>query len=1612
MGHFGVYKALIACIFCIGISYVPAQAGYMHTPMTLTDTLSINELVKSRLGRTANSEIMTLAEDFDNIWFSTSLNNEHRAKIEGILSFFQKNNLRAYPYFTGLIEGLSGAIIVHQLDAENISRYLSFIELYIALNEPEKLRAFLLQSAHLLKHNAIYNTSYYKLIFVGGKLEFDEVEGLYVPVEEEEFIADTKEEDPWAGTAWAGTDWDNASWDDAQWNDDGWGNSEWEDKFKGDEFFADDDIADDKLNFLDPAPKLIGPLAVLKKTDLLFLTPFDTFKVTGTSITIELPGNRIVGESGRVDWSAAGLPKDSVFAELNNYHFKANIPALEAEKVNLSYYGLIDQTVEGLFEYRAHPRNKFGKHYPKFISTRAGVNYTGLREKGVTLKGGLQLDGAKISTRSVMGSGSTLSVMNQIGNTIQTKALYFDIDTAEISTSLASITIKHKRDSIYHPGVEMRYNMRQKSLSLFKNNRAFERTPYYSSFFNIFFSTDQILWDINTDSMVVKTISARQFNPAVFESAEYFNEYRFNSLSALNNFHPLLLISNYSDKSRKKVFYLDEMMETLPKEVSVKSVRGSMRVLAENGFIEYDPFNGRIKILDRTTHYVKSFYGQKDYDNMKIESVTGKKANAIIKLNDQELIINGVKEFNLNIKLGVSIQPKDEQVTLLRNRDLRFDGTVKAGNYEYIGEGFTMDYDSFLIDMAYIERIKFNLEKQAKRAGASGERVTLENSLVETAGTLYINHPNNKSARRDFPNYPIFNATQGATVYFLGSEILGGVYDQSLYFVIPPFEIDSVSSSDPASISFEGTFHSGGVFPTFEERLRVMPDNSLGFEHPLPDEGMEIYDGIARVFGKLLLNNNGMQGSDRIEYLSTTLYAPSFVFFKDSVTARGSLAHIKSGPYEGTSFPDVDIENYDFRWLPQKDSMYIKSRNVPFKMYDETAEMKGTLIVNRKALFGMGEFNTLGSVVRSKRFRFREHDIAARQALFIIESSEKNKPALRGNGVRLSFDLEKRQAMISPERQGRAAIDFPFAQYKTSIPNATWNLDDRTVSMRKPADVPIKNSYFYSTRKDQDSLVFNATEAIYDIDRLELKVSGIPYIVSADAKIIPENNEALILANAEIQDFFNARLVLDTLNEYHRLFDGNIKILSRRKFEGNATYRYVNAVGDTFNIVMGEFDLQETRVSSRTGRTSYRTVSKGEVNAMDLFLIAPGMYYKGNVTMFADKPALELDGHVKLDLKSIPGYDTWIRYASSGDKKEIRFDFNNSVTEMGDKLTAGLHFETGINDMYATFIFDKRSPLDEDFFIPSGDLFYENKTNEFIIEDPKKAAGKSYKGKIFAFNEATTDVRFEGPLQFIHDQNKEFHMMSAGSGLGNIDRNEFSFNTLMLFKFSLPRQSIQMMGQDALEVIERVGAPEANKDFSSLLTKVAEIIGHEATKAYEERLYQSYMPLYSAGRALLEDMVLSNVDLKWSEGNSSWYSVGRVGLSHFGPFDINASVDGFVEIRKRLEGEVVSIFLQISPACWFYFKYENNELLFYSANDEINRVVQSKSRAGKAKVGQYIFQTVDIQEVKDFIREFRRTYYNIDAPYFLEMAGSESYSAPATPVQSTWEDKKDDDDGF
>ena len=82
--------------------------------------------------------------------------------------------------------------------------------------------------------------------------------------------------------------------------------------------------------------------------------------------------------------------------------------------------------------------------------------------------------------------------------------------------------------------------------------------------------------------------------------------------------------------------------------------------------------------------------------------------------------------------------------------------------------------------------------------------------------------------------------------------------------------------------------------------------------------------------------------------------------------------------------------------------------------------------------------------------------------------------------------------------------------------------------------------------------------------------------------------------------------------------------------------------------------------------------------------------------------------------------------------------------------------------------------------------------------------------------------------------------------------------------------------------------------------------------------------------------------------------------------DINANLDGFVEIKRLEMGTAIKIFLQVSPSCWYFFHYEEDRLILFSSNEMANDLIDRKSKAEKAKFGDFVFLTGDKLEVTKF----------------------------------------------
>lgn len=1607
----GVFTFILLLAFNIGYSQY----------IILTDTVqTFGEKVMLLLDHTNNSSASAIGQDFNALW-PAQFSNQQQKTIIGIALAMQKKGLQHLPFFRDYFGVITTAVNKANISSQKLDHLLDIFSQSLEMQQPVIFKRELNGVRKFFERGAFHHSKNNSLYALGDRYDFEfiplkvneEVPAVLpeqvveeVPeVEEQEDEGDDKQ-DPWAENG-------DSGWGDNVWNEAGENNEE---SKEGEESSNLQEVLAMRSGV--DLPPEEGAVIRFKSVDLAIVTRYDSAILKNTS-GVYMPGkNMFVGHGGTFDWSLTGMKEKMIYADLDGYFINVRRPGFKADEVKLHDNSRLEKPAEGIFEYRSLKHDKpADASYPRFISYDNNNKIKVSGAENFKFRGGVALLGQRRSTACLSNTNSELKASDARGRKFRVEAAQFELGDSLITARNASITIYQGNDSITHPSVKFRYYLNRHEMVAVKELDGFKIRPFSSSYYQMSIDADLITWDLRTDSMNISVMNAKSMLPAYFKSSEYYDEREITELSGVYKFNPLMMVYHFGNKIKSRAFYVEDLIKKL--KLKEKPVRSAMLRLYYLDYIDYDETSGRIYLKDKAIHFVESKNSRKDFDELLIPSLSSDKPNATLHFDNNELTVRGISKFYISEMLDVYIFPKDHEISLLKNRDFKFDGQLFAGNFEFVGRDFTFRYDSFLVDLQNIDSIRFYVDQ------GDNQRERIENKMIGigqnglgskdlafvqagTNGILYINRPDNKSGRRLFPQYPIFNAARGALVYFGDENTLDGAYDKSVYFEVPPFAIDSLSSSDPAAVGFDGTFVGGDILPTFKETLRIMPDNSLGFEHAIPEEGYNLYGSETKLYNRLKLDKNGLVADGMIKHLNSTLNSKSFTLYPDSVVSPQTSFELLVGEYYSVSYPGIVADSASLNWKPFEDQMILKNDSLPFDLYSHTASLDGSIILTSKGVNGEGTMRTKGFESFSKEFDFREDDLQARHASFKLNSENDEKPLLTGEDILLKFDFIKNIADLSPEIEGMAAIDFPYAQMKTSISNATWDLSEGKVYMVKPEDVPIEYSYFYTTREELDSLAFNADAAVYDLEKSELKVSGIPHIAVADAYIIPENNEVLILENATIGELHNTKVIIDTLNEYHHLVDGTIQIHSRKEFSGHASYQYINALKDTFNVKFGQFELWKDKDNKEA---TYQTVSSGIVE--DPILISTGILFKGDMKMYARKKALELDGFVKLDLKSDPDYDTWVRYTSKDEAiQDVMYSFNSAETTDGEKLDAGIYYESMSRDLYAVFAGSKKLVADEELFGADGMLYYDKNRDRYVIEDTAKTNGSKLSGKVYTYDDATGDIGFEGPLNILASD-EEIKIQASGTGSGNIKTNEYAMDIMAKIDFKVDQQALALMAADIFEVVENLNVGEAESDKDAFLYKLAEFIGDRAAQEYDKRLLENYIPVASFSSKLAGSLMFSKLILNWSPERDAWYSTDKLGLSNILKYDINGSIDGFMEIAKTEEkGDVVNIFIQVSSGCWYFFNYEDRRLIIFSSNQAFNDQILKKSNVNKAKLGEYVFAGGDQQDVLKFIDHFRLDYLGISEPYELStpVENVDTFILPG--VGESESDLNEGDDGF
>ncbi|QJW92462.1 hypothetical protein HNV11_22925 [Spirosoma taeanense] len=1332
-----------------------------------------------------------------------------------------------------------------------------------------------------------------------------------------------------------------------------------------------------------PIPAVTGAVLTLKDVTLNMVANGDSVLLSNTSGDLMLKDGIFVGNGGKFTWASVERP--DIFVTLSEYALTIMNPRLLADDVTLTYG--TTKPIKGVFEYVS--KKKSGPTtYPRFMSWQNDVKIPDLGQD-IDYRGGLALSGTQIVGSSASGQPAVLTVKQNGKPAFKAISRRFDFKDSTITAPVAAFVGYVDTDSITHPAVQFRFDKAQRIAWLNRIDRTeYGRVPYADSYHKFYIQPEVARWDLPRRKVDFYQVGAKREVPVRFESFDYFQPQRYTDLTVDYGFHPLQIVANYVSTKKTQTFLDDDITQFV--KVSPVALRGALNRMVLEGYIDRDANTGLMRLSRKGILYVLANAQKRDYDNFQVQSLFASNdstKNATINLDDKIMTIRGVDQFTLSDSLKVFGIPSDKVLRVGKGRAFTLNGQLKAGTLRYAGRDLKFDYDKFAMSLSKIDSITFSSQKLAAQ-GKSGE--VGGDIKYENPGTVYFGSADNKSGRiAGKKTTQRLVMPEGMTVYF-DQPIRGDLaYNRKVYFKIPAIDNDSLGKGD---ISFIGTFYSDGIFPPFKAELKTMPDNTLGFVHKAPATGYPVYGGKSNVklTSEITMDKNGLRAEGVLNHLTASLNTQGILFTTDSLLASGEKGEIREGLVGKGYFPQVQLNNYSLKWWPKADSMVITTQKNNFVFYNATTNLEGGLVLRSSGLFGKGTLRRKDSEAISQSIKFNKDGFLADNAQFRIVSDKEaagsvaGKPILLGNNIDVDFNQTKGIVGLAVNKTQSlddtlgSTMEFPFAAYKTSINRAQWNVNAKTIAMKGD----VKSSTFTATAEEQEGLTFNGSAALYDVEKMTLNISGVPYVTSADARIYPDKGLVTIRRNGEMLAFKNARLVLDTVSLFHRLKNGNIQILSRTRFAGDATYQFATAKGDTASIKMESFELKEapavaastltadTKKTSRGRRnasekplTTYFTVAKAEVEEDDNLQLAPRMLYKGSITMQAPNQDLALDGFIKPALKKrrdlISG---WIPFKEKiAERLEIKVD-KNLKNEGGQQLVAGIHFRLGGGGMYPTFLSPKEDPKDDDLFTATGIMRYDEKDKLYRITsnnvDTTTVTDSSSEEveNAFTFNDPKGLITFKGKLNLLHSAPNEF-LLGAGSARINIDSSQYRFNTLLAFTFPVPEPISSAISDKLVKTnLEEKNDEAADDDLNRLSDKLLPLIGQQAVDAYRTKAQNQHVPLNQASPKLNAMLVLANANLRWSDKYNAFYSTGKLGVSNMMATDVNAQMDGFVEIRKTGNGDEASIYLESSPDVWVFYDYKPGntptapgQLAIITSEQEINdRLLAGSKNSGKA----------------------------------------------------------------
>lgn len=1270
----------------------------------------------------------------------------------------------------------------------------------------------------------------------------------------------------------------------------------------------------------DSMPKVVFPV-----TTLTCLAKNDSSVIYNTQFVYYPNLKRIIGRGGRVNWIRGGLPEAVAYADVSNYSIDVNGSDYFMDSVTFHYTKYFSEPLLGSFSEKILTNvTPETASYPRFTSYQQSLDIKNLI-KDAKYKGGFALHGGRMVGGGNDRQDASLIFYREGEPFLIARSNNFTVRPDRVSSENAAVTILWKKDSIYHPGVNFKYLVESKKLTLIRDTRGAQQSPFFDTWHNVDMYFDELSWKITDPTIDLKMTVGEGEARLTFESDNFYRKQRFESIQGISDETPLYVIKKYSEK------YGTETIDTkaLAHEMKMADdqVRSMLISLSNAGFVSFDFKTDAASIKEKLYYYLKAFTKKTDYESLQWFSQISGEPNATINLLNFDIRMRGVNTIQISDSQNVYVLPNDKEIILHKNRDFSFNGRVHAGRTDIYGSGFEFLYDDFKFEFKKIDSLRLIVPTDIFDDKGNARLARVKNSIENLSGNLLIDSLNNKSGIKPGYAYPLFTATTNAYLYYDSPEIREGVYNRDkFYFKVDPFVIDSADYLLAQSVSFEGNFVSS-IFPDMREKLVLQSDYSLGFSKLTPVEGLAMYGGKATFTNKLKLSNNGLEGEGDIKYLSSLTKSKNIIFFPDSTLAEADSFSIEKKTIGTVAFPEVKATDVLVDFEPKRDYMDIKKKDKDFTLYEQQVALDGNLRLTPAGLGGYGTTAFYGAQLVSNDFRFQQTTFGADTAEFKLRSDDSTVYAINAKNFNSTVDLATKTGDFK-SNAGKSKIDFPINQYMTYIEQFKWFITPRELEFNALATNKL-GSEFISTHPLQDSVRFYSPSARYNLTDYLIKAKKVKEILIADASIQPDSGNVIVEKNAVIQKLRNAIVVADTLTKYHTIVNAEIEIQSRKRYEGTGDYQYTDQAKVQHLLHLDRIAID----------TAFHTYATGEIVDTSNFTISPNTLFKGKAKIMATHKFLDFDGYAQLNHYCDKIEKNWFSFAAEINPDKVKIPIVNPVNETREKLTAGIYV-TAASDttsgVYATFLSPKIKANDMEIVAVSGLLTYDNKTKEYrIVSDTIN--GSDSIGNYISLNDQLCRVYAEGILN-LGTNFGQFKANYAGNVSNNMSTDSTNMQLVMDCDFPFNEKSLKTMA----EVFTSYPTLKPTNLESLTLNKaMVSLIGNEKWEKAKGEIMQSGA-LKRVPDELKHAFILSDIKFQYNSVSKSYRSVGPIGVEFVFKTPVGKYVKGNIEVINKKGSNSFNMYLEIDANTWYYFSFSRNIMQAVSSDAAFNEEISNE----------------------------------------------------------------------